>query len=401
MSHAKLAPSGAERWMTCTAAPGFIEELTGNGTVPKETDSVWSREGTEAHDWASKVLLGQTKISSVPEKFRPHVKEYVALCRAVQVEAGKDAKRMVERKVPLFYSPEETGTVDFGILSDRGLWINDLKYGSGVEVHAEDNMQLAIYATSVIINHERFFGKLPHRFPVSMSIFQPRYRGDEPLKTWNLTAGELKEIIHDPVIAKAKEIQSAKHYNELEFQPTEKGCRFCPVKAVCAARATHLLQDLPGTRNGVELFTDLDDVKPATIPLETLVRLYRYRKEAKKFFEQIELYLLTMVSTGKSVPGTKLVLGREGNRKWSSEEEARQWLDEQGLEAEEYEKNSIVGPATIDTLLKNQLKDTDLLKEFKALITRSAAKVTLTMEDDKRPAVTTGAELLVELEDGE
>jgi hypothetical protein len=138
--HARLAPSASERWMHCTAS---VEACAGI----KDSGSEYATEGTQAHDYAEAVLSGKLPIEKVPEDFRPHVKFYTDHCQKL-IQPGMVA--YVESKVPLFYSPEDTGTVDFAVASEDVVRIRDLKYGAGVLVDAQDNPQLAIYAISLI-----------------------------------------------------------------------------------------------------------------------------------------------------------------------------------------------------------------------------------------------------------
>src|SRR4029079_12509676 len=115
-----------------------------------------------------------------------------------------DSIRMVESKIPLFYSPDENGTVDYlyarvGLNGEiEEIFIRDLKFGSGVPVDAEENTQLAIYAWSVILLLANLLGDIPGHVPVSIGIHQPRYRDDENVKLWHTSVGEL-EAFCDPI----------------------------------------------------------------------------------------------------------------------------------------------------------------------------------------------------------
>ena len=52
MGHAKLSPSGASRWLYCTASVKENEKY-------EDTSSVYADEGTKAHDLGEKMLLKQ------------------------------------------------------------------------------------------------------------------------------------------------------------------------------------------------------------------------------------------------------------------------------------------------------------------------------------------------------
>jgi hypothetical protein len=79
MAHAKLSPSGAERWMTC---PGSIVLSEG---MPNP-DSTFAAEGTKAHELAECWLKGVNPTDKwflTPEagQMRDYVNMYVSYVR--------------------------------------------------------------------------------------------------------------------------------------------------------------------------------------------------------------------------------------------------------------------------------------------------------------------------------
>lgn len=207
-SHARLSPSSSKRWTTCTASIGYIEANTHR--IPGDGSSRYSDEGTEAHDWAEKVLNGEIEDSEVPEHFAPAL-EYVAHCRTL-IEENPHSESFIEYEAALFYETEPvekerngetvmalpSGTVDFALITEEKIIIRDLKYGAGVLVEAEGNTQLAIYAMSIIkeLQDEGFYSFAPDT-AISLGIVQPRYRGDEPVKTWELSLAELEHFCEE------------------------------------------------------------------------------------------------------------------------------------------------------------------------------------------------------------
>ena len=174
--HARLSPSDSKRWSNCTAAIAFQEANAHR--VRKNDSSPDADEGTEAHDWAAKVLMGECTIDEVPETgmrgagLREFVAIYVEHCMD---QVGKAARSsiagciedadigmdppehvfFVEEQVSLFYQPEQTGTADFlGIVTNGGTVERfvgrDYKHGAGVLVTNDENTQLAIYIYSAI-----------------------------------------------------------------------------------------------------------------------------------------------------------------------------------------------------------------------------------------------------------
>ena len=200
MAHAKLPPSGAKRWRRCTASPGY---LLANAAKITRRDTAWSKEGTEAHEFAASALVNGYLESAIPNKdMARHVKGYVDL---VESQLTGDDQLHVEVRVPLFYSPSEYGTSDAVVLTDEALFITDLKYGEGVSVEARENEQLMIYAESVI-QERKLRDTLSEEFDVVLTIFQPRAREGEPVREWRTTLGELR-VFGERVVADAQRIR--------------------------------------------------------------------------------------------------------------------------------------------------------------------------------------------------
>lgn len=148
MAHALLSASGAHRWLNCTRAPRMEEKIP-------DTGSMYAAEGTLAHAIAEQMLLGQdyTHLKD-HDLFYPgmvdEVEEYVAYCQERLAEMKQTdplAFMAIELRLPLTkYIPQGFGTADAVLVSSDVIEIVDLKFGKGVEVSADDNPQLMLYA---------------------------------------------------------------------------------------------------------------------------------------------------------------------------------------------------------------------------------------------------------------
>jgi len=144
-----LNPSSADRWTTCTASPQFIYDNWDRLPVEERT---WADEGTTAHEVAAALLQDRNpdpKNCPVPVEKEMHghawdYAEYVAGLRK------PGSKLMVERKLPLFYLEGRNAIIDAAVLNPDSLHIVDLKYGEGIIVSPEDNLQATIYAKTVV-----------------------------------------------------------------------------------------------------------------------------------------------------------------------------------------------------------------------------------------------------------
>jgi hypothetical protein len=233
--HALFAPSAAERWMTC---PGSVALSEG---IP-ESDSEYAGEGTRAHAFAERWLLmhfaqhGDSPFVGKPdEEMAKHVKVYVDECIRLGV---KGAKIFVETRVSV--NEDVYGTADFRAWQPdiSTLYVRDLKYGAGVFVAVERNIQLRIYALAALITT-----KVPAN-KVNIGIVQPRYEcPDGPIRSIEFDVSDLLDLhadIKDAVaLAKAaKEARQgnvAKGWDEKYLKPSEKGCRWCLASPMCPA----------------------------------------------------------------------------------------------------------------------------------------------------------------------
>ncbi len=450
-THARLSPSSSKQWTNCTASLAMIEA---NGhLIPADTSSIYSSEGTTAHDHAANVLLKKITIDEVPEDFRPYVSLYVDHCLALVPEG---VSYQVEVQAPLFYQPSSTGTCDFAVITDGLVIIRDLKYGAGVLVSADENTQLAIYAMSLIRTVEDVYD-FSNETLVNIGIFQPRHREAHDAVPWVITLKELTEfcdaiekkamIAFGGVTAVQKKLQCGKRDHTAEeilacdtmsqFVPQDGddgSCRWCDCKGWCQPRISFLTADVDLPRiAGADMLTLLPDLDkeelkaPVTERIEMveseivsddvipefnttsravfrskeyLVRLLAKKKAITRFLDDVEEYLEALAIAGEPVEGTKLVLGREGNRAWANEEQADVFLKGQGLKQEDRYDFKLKSPTAIEKVLKDKLeKSTRTKNRFAELITRSPAKPVLALADDKREAIAAPVNMLPDLSD--
>jgi len=411
-AHSKLAPSGASRWSECSASVPLIDSLTAQGKI-KKSSSFWANEGAVAHDWAAKILDGKAKISDIQAgthetdgtkfdltedlaaEMRECVGGYVEL--AQRLKTPEDFFVGTEYKAPIFYLPEDMGTLDRVLVSEKRLQVLDLKYGRGVIVEAKQNKQLAIYARSVI---EDLRGSGIHDFPeemlVVLTIHQPRIgdRGELTTKIWALTVKELYDFT-DPIAATAQTI--AGHMVEpekypVEFAPGDKTCQFCLAKGICGNRAEYMAEPIPFDVLGT--FTDEDVADNAFECLEDsqLVQLITRKKEIIAWLNSLETDSQDRIESGVGIAGLKVVLGKEGNRAWSDATAADKLVAKFVPAKDRYTKK-LLSVAQMEKQLNPHKADfsTRFRNRLLELITRPTGKHVLTLETDERPSITVKA----------
>ena len=97
----------------------------------------------------------------------------------------KDPVVLIEQRLDYSrYVEEGYGTGDCLVIADGTLNVIDLKYGKGVEVEAEQNPQMMLYALGAL----ELFDDLYDISTVTMTIFQPRRAN---ISVWTISKDDL------------------------------------------------------------------------------------------------------------------------------------------------------------------------------------------------------------------
>lgn len=369
--HAVLSPSSGEIWMHCTPAPRLAEKC-------EKKESEYADEGTACHelgellinrqlrrireqDFKVKLaLLSQQKYYS--KGMLNHAENYCTFVMSVYAKALKiDPKALifVEKKINLSrYIPKSFGTADIIIVCTGYLWFIDLKYGQGVQVSAQENIQLKCYALGAIDLGELIFPDIEH---VSLTIFQPRLNHIDTFETCTLI---LQDWAEKELIPKAKLAWEGKG----EFIAGEH-CRFCAAKPTCKANATFRMQD---AKKVFKLPTTLSDEEISDILMrhESLINWSNSVKE----------YALKQAIQGKKWPGFKLVEGKS-DRCYSDVSKVVKKLKSAGYSLDEiYQEPKIKGIGALEDLLGSK----DFNYYLHDLLIKPDGAPTLVVESDKR-----------------
>lgn len=370
-----LNPSSAERWTTCTASPQFILE---NYDKLPPSGTRFSEEGTTAHAVAAALLLGQPEPKDTPTPIdgamRLHGWNYAEYVQNLQ---QPQSMLLVEQKLELWYMAGRHAIVDAAVLNPLNLHIVDYKYGEGVAVSPEGNLQAVIYAYSAGKGHN-----LADDFPVFIHIYQPRGRNaaDGAAHVWETTWKDIKGLAIWQVQQAAEYILGRPDPRvPLVFQPSDKACQWCPAKGFCEARASTLLDGI----------TAIEDAKPELPTLQALtehqrILVERHGDEIIKWVKDVQAYNLEQMSAGNPLPGFKLVMSRGGNRYWTDPKKASELLlSETHLRREEVIEEKVIGPAGAEKLLGKRKFSAGLMN----LIGRPEGRPEIAEEGDKREAV--------------
>jgi len=290
-----LRPSN-KAWPKCSAAP-WLEEENKERILQNDSEE-WSLEGDDAHQRAQ-THLEDYLLGLEPDPPMDELKVYTDYVTSRHAVLGGEL--LVESKVQQFHNADYLGTVDAAIIHEGGIHIIDLKWGEGVAVFPEENTQLADYFRSL---YESLDVTLADSDLVLITIVQPRYRGDTPIKTWSVTFRDIMDFT-DLLGAKAELVYSRKG---LEFHPSDETCQFCSAKPWCVAHHKWALETLPVTEEPL-----------ATISGEQLSEIYTNRKKLVKWVGQVEKFVTKSVDEGGFMaryfgyaPGK-----RKGNTTWT------------------------------------------------------------------------------------
>ncbi len=381
--HALLSASSAHIWMRCTPSARLGESFPDNAGKDAE-------EGTLAHEIAELKLrkafiepmsartfnTRMNKLKKDPlyqEEMQGYTDTYIEYITECAMKYNHTP--IVAAETRLDYSawvPEGFGTGDAVIVGNDTLQIVDLKYGKGVPVSAEGNVQLRLYALGAL-------GLYDIVYPISrikMAIVQPRL---DSITEDEITVKELLDWAENVVKPTALQAWEGKG----EFHPSEEAdggwCRFCRAKSQCVARAY----------NNQKLMNDFGappvKEKPVDFKLLTNAEIGKALRRAEpfvKWVKDMKEYALAAILKGETVPGWKAVEGRS-NRVFSDADKAFAALMAAGFdEALLYKPKEHITLTEAEKLAGGRAKFTEICGKY---VDKPYGAPKLAHEDDKSP----------------
>jgi hypothetical protein len=367
--------------MSCTPSAKledeFVEKSKKNGSY--KNGNSYSKEGTLAHEFAELILRKHEKIIST-RKFNIEVKKikanelyYPGMDEEVEKYTSyvleeysalrKDfpnAVLLIEERVDFSeYVPEGFGSDDSIIIAGTVMRVQDLKFGKGIKVFAENNPQLMLYGLGALAR----YGLLYDIQTVILVIHQPRL---DNISEWEISVEDLVKWGEEKV-KPAAEIA----FKGEGVQVPGEHCQFCKVSAVCKASAD---------RNMAVI--DQDFPEPRLLNKEQLLDIYEILPQITKWANSVGAYILMEALKGEEFEGYKVVEGRS-NRMFSDQEKVKQVLENNMFAESEYLNIKLKGLGDITKLVGKELYDSDI----SSLVIKPQGKPTLVEITDKRPAI--------------
>lgn len=393
--HALLSPSGAKKWLACSASLACEKDIPNTSGKAAVT-------GTACHTIAEMHLnqyikgtalplerevgayvldegKGQIKALISPMKgavlitadMIEQVRKYTDYCKAI-IDVATYAKlemrvNLTEVLHPGYEGVETFGTADLVAVQELAntdehmLIIGDLKTGRH-RVEAKENKQLMLYALGV-------YRRLKRRYNITvvrLAIFQPCAGG---ASEWDISVEGLelfaKFAQKRALLALDAYFRGKKNLKASDFKPSVDGCQWCRFSEQCAARTK--------TVNSV-LAEELEDDFVLELTTEQLVVEYEKLPLLRQHIDKVEKAMSAALHSGKKVPGYKLVEGRPGNRAWK---------DADAIEVSHgdiLKKEVLMSPTEAAKVLS-----ADEMAALEPFITRKPGAPCVATADDKRP----------------
>lgn len=409
--HVMLSPSRRPRFQVC---PGSVRE---EARYPDTSGSA-AIDGTHTHTLVEHCLKnGKDPMELVGEKLTDHEGEFKVekdraerakvatdyVRRRVQ-EIGAGVRVLTETRVdpaPLVGRFDMSGAVDIQIHWPSGFEIID--YKDGMAPVPADDPQLQQYAVGALAS-----GQHDLAMEVWLTVIQPKvaFKGGQAISTYKSNVNEVIGWSKDLI----REGQAVDDPNA-PLVPGERQCKYCKHAPACSVRATHAMNAVGMLFSSTEkplmnvvetptseLSSQAADRNPADMTGEQLREAMEAAPLIRQFLEGVEKEAERRLLAGQSIPGLKIVNGR-GSRKWNlDDEQIVEKLKGMGIPKDACYKTTVITPAQAEKVTwekrdgtKMQLTERQLKRMEAEYVTHFAGKLTVALESDSRPAVTTDA----------
>jgi hypothetical protein len=404
--HSLFSPSSSKMWLTCSGslipnaqAEDSTSEAAAEGTVAHGVGELWLKTGcrpTHLIGTVERVVEDFDVYNiTIDEVMLDYVQRYVDWCMYLPGENFIETRVDFSDLTPI---ANQGGTADHISVEMHHLTITDLKYGIGIEVYAERNTQLMLYAYGALLIHDAKYDIQK----VTIRIAQPRR---DHFDEWTVSREELLEFAE---YVKQRAFDAWRH--DAPRMPSGDGCQWCRVKSDCSAFLVFTGKLLDGVFDDLEspvtagemldtqeqIASGSFNLTPVTVEnltFEQKAVVYQYRSLIVQWFDRIGADMYNELRNGGKVPGYKLVDGNN-SRKFTSDAAAIELLEFIGLNEDEYMPRVLLSPAQSEAaLVKKGIKRAALPALLESVINKTPGKPTMVSENDRRESVTELADL--------
>lgn len=381
-----------------TVAHGVTEQWLRTGRRPTELVGTRQFIGDDVETW---------HVVEIDDEMLDHAEQCVDRC---EWEPGEHVVEMHVDFSHLTPIVNQGGTLDFAALLARRATVVDHKFGSSPDniVYAAENPQLMLYAIG-LMRAPQFEHYGLRDFIIRIN--QPRL---DHFDEWHTTRKRLIEFE-----GYCRERMALAWQWDAPRIPGPKQCRFCKVRATCAANAK-LQEDLISsvfvdeTVQTAEAMREFvarldDDVEPfnikarpvADLTTEQLAKIIRFRGMAEAWWKAAGHELGMRAQRGEKIPGMKIVEGIT-RRVFRDEDKTVEMLQLQGVKPDDIYTRKLASPSKAERLLRKKgLTKEEIRERLQGLVFKPPGKATLVPTTDRRPEVVDVASLAFEDESDE
>jgi hypothetical protein len=360
MNHSKIVGgSTASRVIHCPGSVALVARM------PEQEGSSYANEGSLLHE-AIAVVLDTACAPGDMVGFEAHGLTLNEDLLDRKLKVALDLLHDYDPEAKLEYITE--ATVDFGDLLPGVFGSSDIvgrlggravildwKFGDGVMVEAEENMQLMFYAAAAMrtASCQWAFDGVTE---VECVIIQPPY-----IRTWMTTVERIRKF--------ERQLTRAVAASALPNAPLNLGdhCRWCTAKPVCPLKSGQL------DRARLAAMKEID--------VDKLTEYLAAADAVEDFIKSCRALAHDMLEKGVPVPGYKLVAKR-ATRHWTDPTTAKARLLELGLTETDVTKTELLSVAQSEKVLKAHK-----LELPADMVVAVSSGSTLAVETDPRPPV--------------
>ena len=355
-------------------SPSQLERINLCPASVQASEKEHTRLGTMKHKTMAEILTG--KIDQKDINLKPEEKEQITYCLDYLHTLQKDElyTQWVEEQVSLAHLdlPEIYGTADLILETYDTLHIIDWKFGVGIKVYADHNLQLIAYALGALKKV-----LIKQKLKIKVHIVQP---GLDHIDVCEYTPDSLL-----PYLEKLKETVAAAKEKNPKFNPGEIQCQWCKVGATCTVRYA------TAQRTAEQICKVHNDLKTHQVNLTELAQLLKQTKELKAYLSDLEEYVFVELQKGHTCPYFALGRGR-GKRSWKNEKKTAAWIKEY-TDLEPYSTEvTLLSPAKVENLKLKLKKDVG----FQNLVLKEYGKRKLIRTPDKVDVVNSAKKVFKE-----